>query len=48
MNKFKILVTFANVWKMDNGNTGLTINYFMYGDNGELMRNTNNISGGGR
>lgn len=31
MNKMKILVTFANVWTMDNGNSGMTLNYFMYG-----------------
>ena len=35
MDKMKILVTFANVWKMDNGQSGMTINYFMYGENGE-------------
>lgn len=46
MDKFKILVTFANVWKMDNGNTGLTLNYFMYGENGELMQSVDNLSGG--
>lgn len=27
MDKMKILVTFANVWKMDNGQSGMTINY---------------------
>ena len=37
MDKMKILVTFANVWKMDNGQSGMTINYFMYGENGEQM-----------
>ncbi len=37
MNKMKILVTFANVWKMDTGNSGMTLNYFMFGENGELI-----------
>lgn len=46
MNKMKILVTFANVWKMDNGNSGMTLNYFMYGENGEQMSSQNNLSGG--
>ena len=31
MNKMKILVTYAGVWKMDNGSSGMTLNYFMYG-----------------
>ena len=30
MNKMKILVTYAGVWKMDNGSSGMTLNYFMY------------------
>lgn len=46
MNKMKILVTFANVWKMDNGTSGMTLNYFMFGDNGELMQAIDNRSGG--
>ena len=46
MNKMKILVTFANIWKMDNGNSGLTLNYFMFGENGELMNSEQNLSGG--
>lgn len=46
MNKMKILVTFANVWKMDNGTTGMTLNYFMFGDKGELMVSQQNLSGG--
>ena len=33
MNKMKILVTYAGIWKSDTGSTGLTLNYFMYGDN---------------
>ena len=37
MNKMKILVTFANVWKMDTGNSGMTLIFFMYGEIGELM-----------
>lgn len=46
MNKMKILVTFANIWKMDNGNSGLTLNYFMFGENGELMNSEQHLSGG--
>lgn len=46
MNKMKILVTFASLWKMDNGNTGLTLNYFMYGDNGEQMISRADVTGG--
>lgn len=46
MEKMKILVTFANIWKMDNGTSGLTLNYFMYGENGELMQPMNDLSGG--
>ena len=45
MNKMKILVTFANVWKMDTGNSGMTLNYFMFGENGELMNPEQNLSG---
>ena len=26
MNKMKILVTYAGVWKMDNGQSGMTLN----------------------
>jgi hypothetical protein len=46
MNTMKILVTFANVWKMDSGSTGCTVNYFMFGENGELMQSRNDLSGG--
>jgi hypothetical protein len=46
MNTMKILVTFANVWKMDSGATGCTINYFMFGENGELMEPRDDLSGG--
>lgn len=46
MNKMKILVTFANVWTMDNGNSGMTLNYFMYGENGELMTSKYDLAGG--
>ena len=46
MNKMKILVTFASTWKMDNGNSGMTLNYFMYGENGELMQARADVSGG--
>ena len=37
MNKMKILVTFVNPWTMDNGNSGVTLNYFMYGEHGEVV-----------
>ena len=46
MDKMKILVTFANVWKMDNGQSGMTINYFMYGENGEQMISRMDATGG--
>lgn len=46
MNRMKILVTFASIWKMDSGNSGMTLNYFMFGDNGENMRPVNDLSGG--
>lgn len=46
MNKMKILVTYAGIWKMDNGSTGMTINYFMYGENGELMVSRVDTTGG--
>lgn len=40
MNKMKILVTFANEWDMtaDGGEKGCTINYFFFGENGEMMK----------
>ena len=46
MNKMRILVTYAGLWKMDNGNTGLTLNYFMFGQNGELMEPQIDVTGG--
>ena len=46
MNKMKILVTYAGVWKMDNGNSGMTLNYFMYGENGEQMLSRVDATGG--
>lgn len=46
MNKMKILVTFASVWKMDNGASGMTLNYFMFGENGEMMISRSDASGG--
>ena len=30
MDKMKILVTYAGIWKSDNGSSGMTLNYFMY------------------
>lgn len=46
MNKMKILVTYAGVWKMDNGSTGMALNYFMYGENGEQMISRVDATGG--
>lgn len=46
MNKMKILVTYAGIWKSDTGSTGLTLNYFMYGDNGDLMISRVDATGG--
>lgn len=37
MNKMKILVMYANEYDVD-GNKGTTINYFFFGDNGELLQ----------
>lgn len=48
MNKMKILVTFANTYDMtrDGGGKGMTLNYFFWGDNGELMSAQDDLSGG--
>ena len=46
MDKMRILVTYAGIWKMDNGNSGMTLNYFMYGQEGELMQARMDLSGG--
>ncbi len=46
MNRMKILVTFAQTWKMDNGNTGMTLNYFLFGEQGELMEPMIDYTGG--
>lgn len=46
MNKMKILVTYVGVWKMDNGQSGMTLNYFMYGENGEQMISRVDATGG--
>ena len=46
MDKMKVLVTYAGIWKMDNGNSGLTVNFFMYGDNGEQMISRMDATGG--
>ncbi|MDD7218887.1 MAG: hypothetical protein PUI16_02680 [Clostridia bacterium] len=46
MNEMKILVTYAGLWKMDNGNSGLTLNYFMFGENGEQMISRVDATGG--
>ena len=46
MNKMKILVTYAGIWKMDNGSSGMTLNYFMYGENGEQMISRVDVTGG--
>ena len=46
MNKRNIVVTYAGVWKMDNGSTGMALNYFMYGENGEQMISRVDATGG--
>ena len=46
MDKMKILVTYAGIWKMDNGNSGVTVNFFMYGNNGEQMISRMDATGG--
>lgn len=46
MNKMKILVTYAGVWEMDNGSSGMSLNYFMYGENGEQMISRVDATGG--
>lgn len=48
MNTMKILVTFANTYDMtsDGGNKGMILNYFFWGDHGELFQPVNNASGG--
>ena len=46
MNKMKILVTFVNPWTMDNGNSGVTLNYFMFGEHGEVVTPSYDLSGG--
>ncbi len=46
MNKMKILVTFVNLWTMDNGNSGVTLNYFMFGEHGEVVTPSYDLSGG--
>lgn len=46
MNEMNILVTFASVWKMDSGQTGMTLNYFIYGNSGEGMQSRQDLSGG--
>lgn len=45
MDKMKILVTYAGIWKSDSGSSGLTLNYFMYGD-GDLMVSRVDATGG--
>lgn len=46
MDEMKILVTFVNPYSLDNGASGLVVNYFFWGDNGELMESRNDLSGG--
>lgn len=46
MDEMKILVTFASTWKMDSGQQGMTLNYFIYGNNGEVMASRHDLSGG--
>ena len=47
MDKMKILVTYAAIWKSsDNGSTGMTLNYFIYGENGEPLISRADATGG--
>ena len=48
MNTMKILVTFVNTYDMtrDGGNKGTTVNYFFWGNEGEMMNPLNDLSGG--
>lgn len=46
MDKMKILVTYAGIWKSDNGSSGMTLNYFIYGENGEMMISRMDATGG--
>lgn len=46
MDEMKILVTLVNPYSLDNGPSGLSVNYFFWGENGELMESRNDISGG--
>lgn len=45
MNRQKILVTFANCYDVE-GVRGMTLNYFFFGENGELLQSINDLSGG--
>lgn len=40
-----IVVFFVNDWKMDNGNTGCTVNYFFLDENGQIPTVVTGLSG---
>lgn len=49
MNKQKIFVTFANRYSIDDGGrsvTGMTLNYFFWGEDGEQMHPVCDTTGG--
>lgn len=47
MDEMKVLITFANCYDMtkDGGNVGMTLNYFFWGEHGELLVSQNDLSG---
>lgn len=49
MDKFKIFVTFANRYSIEDGGrsvTGMTLNYFFWGEDGAQFRPVSDPSGG--
>lgn len=48
MDEMKIMVTFANCYDMthDGGGKGMTLNYFFWGEHGEMLSSVNDLSGG--
>lgn len=45
MNKARILLMYAGKYDVD-GNSGLTLNYYFFGEAGELLKPVNDMSGG--
>lgn len=49
MDDVKILVTLVSPYSIQEGksvSSGITVNYFFWGENGETMRSMNDLSGG--